>query len=580
MPGSRYHRLALLICMLLSGCGVPVAHDQGIITPPVTATVPEATLTPELASSPIPSAIPLSTAPPPTTMTTPTAVASISSMVQPSPTPIVWSTADQIVLPTVTSKEQIEALPNYGTTTYHFSEITNTEARLRFFNAYLTGRPGRWEWIGYTLEGGTVSNHVLYHGQGTAVRVIRDATNDGWAGWPTRSEYTCSALTENQGQLQAEGCTTPHRPGKVLTYPLPSAPVPVSIDELAGDADVIIIGAVASVVAQGSFAGYDEGGNLLHTTDPNLAHADLAFTDYAMTVEQVLLDDGALQAGKPLVVRIVEQSTNAAQPSARQTPYLPLSSIGDRHLWLLSRNPDQQTYGLRYGPWSRLVVDGPIVVLSDGQQTPVKIAGSTLTPADFDQRLRDTLALRGTDVVPNNTEFSFPTLTPAPTEPPPTTVQAAIEDVLEGRGMLPVTALEVRVTQPVTGGLALLMTYNAQRDDQAIAVTEFLYLDQRGPVWYPDGNSYDVRAGAESTPVQFLYGSYVIGNDRDRCTFAGGLVTDPAVRRVAVTFDDGSQQVVTVTDSAYLAVQLGVTQVTRIEALDDQGQVLYQHMPE
>ena len=50
----------------------------------------------------------------------------------------------------------------------------------------------------------------------------------------------------------------------------------------------------------------------------------------------------------------------------------PPSVPGDRQRFFLDRNPDQHTYGLWFGPASRLIIDGPIVRQSDGQQTPVR----------------------------------------------------------------------------------------------------------------------------------------------------------------------------------------------------------------
>ncbi len=176
---------------------------------------------------------------------------------------------------------------------------------------------------------------------------------------------------------------------------------------------------------------------------------------------------------------------------------------------------------------------------------------------------------------------SLPTPTPEPTATPLVTVDAAIASVMEMHDLLPASSPDIRVTIPVSGGIALLMTYYAQPDDQPLAVTEFLYLDRRAMSWYPDGNAHDFRpAGDPPPPIQFLYGSYVIGNERDRCTFAGGLVTDPRVREVRVTFSDGSRQEIGVERGAYLAVQLGVERVNRVEAMDDKGRVLHhQEMP-
>jgi len=172
---------------------------------------------------------------------------------------------------------------------------------------------------------------------------------------------------------------------------------------------------------------------------------------------------------------------------------------------------------------------------------------------------------------------------PAPPEPPLTTIDAATNSLIHSIPSMPaVSAPFVRRTVPLASGVALLYTYDAQADDQLLAVTHLSYLDWRDPVWYPDGSQYDAReAGEPMPPVQFLTGSYVVNGGPDTpetpdwVTFAGGLVQDGAVRSVAVTFSDGSQEIVFVEQGAYLAAKLDVDGVARIEARDGQGSVLH-----
>lgn len=348
---------------------------------------------------------------------------------------------------------------------------------------------------------------------------------------------------------------------------------------MARQADVIVIGSVSAIVAQGMYAGYDEHGNVLHTADPDMAAADLPYTDYQLTVERVFRHDGVVEQGQPLMVRLPGQRSRAEQRAGSYEAYLPLPSVGARHLWFLRRNPDRQTYGLYFGPWSRLVIDEPAVTLSDTGRTLVKIDDAPIPPTTFIQRLRDSLARGSDQPPPPEAVFFFPTPTHAPAEEPLTTIEAAVQSVVDMHGLLPATPPTIRITRPLGDDTALLMTYTAYTDDQYVAVSEFLYLDRRGPVWYPDGNVYDIRPVDEpAPPMQFLYGSYVVVDGRDHCSFAGGLVTDPAMRTVAVTFSDGTHQVMAVEQGAYLVVQCGGAGVTRIEAWDEHGGVLHDHV--
>ncbi len=157
-------------------------------------------------------------------------------------------------------------------------------------------------------------------------------------------------------------------------------PPPKSMAELAGKADVIVIGTVGVVVNQGAFQGYDAAGNAI----PGKAtgHPDLPMTDFQINVEKVLKDDGTIRAGNPLVLRMLGHPINKPARDADRTSYYPMSYTGDRHLFFLSKNPDA-TYGFYYGPWSRLVIDGQVVAVSDGPRTPVQFAGRQFAPAEF-----------------------------------------------------------------------------------------------------------------------------------------------------------------------------------------------------
>ncbi len=177
-------------------------------------------------------------------------------------------------------------------------------------------------------------------------------------GWPLFAEQTASGSSVSFASL---------------------IPPPKSVAELVGKADVIVIGTVGPVVNQGAFEGYDGTGNLI---PPSTGHPDLPITDFQIIVEKVLKDDGTIRAGNPPILRMLGHPTNKAERDANRTSHYPMSYTGDRHLFFLSKNPDA-TYGFYYGPWSRLVIDGQVVALSDGPRTPVQFAGRQFAPAEF-----------------------------------------------------------------------------------------------------------------------------------------------------------------------------------------------------
>jgi hypothetical protein len=163
-------------------------------------------------------------------------------------------------------------------------------------------------------------------------------------------------------------------------------PPPKDLSELVSKADIIAIGEVAEVIRQGYYGGYDATGRLiLHAGEPDKPVSGVPFTDFSIKVERSLKDDGSIAAGQPIILRITGHPTNEVRRLSDDLQVdFPMSFPGDRHLLLLSKNPDG-SYGFYYGPWSRLVIDGEIVRVSNGAKEPLKFANSerVFTPAEL-----------------------------------------------------------------------------------------------------------------------------------------------------------------------------------------------------
>lgn len=155
-------------------------------------------------------------------------------------------------------------------------------------------------------------------------------------------------------------------------------PPPQSMEQLVKPANVIVVGTVGQIVRQGTFAGYDPAGVTRNERPGDPVSSRLPITDFEIKVERVLLDDGIVQSGKPLILRMIGYPT--AAPADAQSQF-PMSRPGDRNLFVLSRTPDNQAYGLYYGPWSRLIINGPTVTYSDGPRTPVGFTNRRSPPA-------------------------------------------------------------------------------------------------------------------------------------------------------------------------------------------------------
>lgn len=189
------------------------------------------------------------------------------------------------------------------------------------------------------------------------------------------------------------GALSVHVRGDVDSMHL-SFQVPKTVRELVKSAHVIVVGRVGPVVREGRFLGYGERGRL-KVAPPSRNHPDLnwPYVDQRIEVDRVLSDDGRVASGKPLILRMPGFTTATDAETARwdAASEYPLSRWGDRRLFFLTQNPDGETYGLRFGSLSRLVIDGRVVTSSDGDRSPLRLDGELASPTAFVQRITSVL---------------------------------------------------------------------------------------------------------------------------------------------------------------------------------------------
>jgi hypothetical protein len=167
-----------------------------------------------------------------------------------------------------------------------------------------------------------------------------------------------------------------------------AVPPPKTLAELASKAELVFVGEVGPVVQRRTYSGYGPKGELLDGFDANGNPVPkVPITDFELKVEQVVKDDGAIASGKPIILRMGGDATPEMKQITANGEY-PFSFTGDRHLFLLTRNPDGQTYGFYYGPWSRLLIDGNNNLrVSNGSQELLKLDGSD-APISLDEFIR------------------------------------------------------------------------------------------------------------------------------------------------------------------------------------------------
>jgi hypothetical protein len=175
-------------------------------------------------------------------------------------------------------------------------------------------------------------------------------------------------------------------PANDLSHFGSGVPQPLSYNELLESSNIIIVGRVGKLIQEGRFAGYDKNGVMIipTSTDPLVGGVD--YVDFAVDVEQIVKDDGTIAAGKQVILRMMGKPSIDNNHNTNIEQHFPLSRLGDRNLFMLTQNPDKQTYGLLYGPWSRFLIDGTEIKYSDGGQTPVDFAQKT-SPVDFIKEL-------------------------------------------------------------------------------------------------------------------------------------------------------------------------------------------------
>lgn len=188
-------------------------------------------------------------------------------------------------------------------------------------------------------------------------------------------------------QFYSGTCTPPGADAPLSPLPTPSLPPslsfrssgylgmgfpgfgpPPSLDELINQATLIFIGEVGPIEQYLAVIGYygPNGELVLPESDADGA----PMTDFHLHVDEVLQDDGTIAADEPIILRVPGHVTEEMKQSS-QAGLFPVAYTGDRYLFLLSPHPDGKTYGFYYGPWSRLIIDGDTLRVSNGDRDPL-----------------------------------------------------------------------------------------------------------------------------------------------------------------------------------------------------------------
>lgn len=174
-------------------------------------------------------------------------------------------------------------------------------------------------------------------------------------------------------------------PDSPLATPEPSVwPSPIdrymtpSLPQLLTFSSLIVRGEIGSVQQYVAHAVYGEDGQLIEDIAPGTLPAPA--TDFVIQVDRVYRDDGRIADEKPVILRMPGHITEELVSDVRNSPYYesleyPPVFTGDKGIFLLTPNPDGETYELLAGPYSRLIEDRGWLRRSNGAEDLLLLAG-------------------------------------------------------------------------------------------------------------------------------------------------------------------------------------------------------------
>lgn len=156
----------------------------------------------------------------------------------------------------------------------------------------------------------------------------------------------------------------------------------------------------------------------------------------------------------------------------------------------------------------------------------------------------------------------------------PGSIEQQINEEIGRPGTTILAGPDIRLIKQTPVGTAVLYTYQSEQDGQKIQWSSINFCERKGTGWMCKGSSGSgTEIGQAPAPIEFGIGASLMDQEY---AYVSGLVADPAITRVAVTFDDDTREVVPVENGAYVAVRQGIAGVTKIEALDANGTVIHQ----
>ena len=241
------------------------------------------------------------------------------------------------------------------------------EGAVYFFS--LGGEAAKFNEDDFELVGSTTESNMLAPGDSLDVYMLKGDTDHVYTFEPGRSfvneDGRTITIEDEWARWSASNENTPVSSGMMI-------PRPNSIEELVAQSRIIVLGTIRSVLDEIRFGAYGEDGKPTSGGE----EPGTPYTDYEVRIESVLKDDGDVEDGGTLVLRMFGHLSQQSDVVTLAPVQLP--QPGTHYLLALGQNPDG-TYGS--GSEGLIYVDGETVAYTDGVAFSTELTGQEFVEA-------------------------------------------------------------------------------------------------------------------------------------------------------------------------------------------------------
>ncbi|MEJ2266559.1 MAG: hypothetical protein P8X95_24190 [Anaerolineales bacterium] len=154
--------------------------------------------------------------------------------------------------------------------------------------------------------------------------------------------------------------------------------------------------------------------------------------------------------------------------------------------------------------------------------------------------------------------------------------RAVVQDLMTSNaGQIIPNSIQVLQVQPWLDGRLVLSAYQTQDANRKMDCVSLTQVVQRRTGWVPVSGGAGCQSGSTNTQPIDINGGGVSGGDRQPLKYYYGLVYDPNIATVEVSWDDGEVQSILVENGSYLLVRNGNPEALQVRALNAAQEVIF-----